>query len=305
MVTLMTYLQYALKENRVFRWPDKLMPLKIYIAPFRWYQTAKQQEASLYHLYVAEALKIWHEATLGKFTFIITNDYNNSNINILWRRVNRKSLGLCHINGTKDYLMYSAEVEIGISDGIIHAQYQDTSEVKHTIIHEMGHAIGLAHSPYEDDIMFVPHRYGVVSPSYRDLNTAKWLYMLEPGFDATPYKEDWGLEPSASIDELIWVYEHEDEIVSGKYSAKEDQSSSSQLQASPETKIMTQQDILAYQNLYNMSLQHIKVDLTQKKPINKQSENSSPKTKNKLSSSQKSSGAGNNIFKNSPGPFKT
>lgn len=265
MSSLTTYLQGALKDNRIFRWPDKLMPLKVYIAPFRWYQQQKQQqEGMLYHTFVNEALLLWKQATNGKFNFVITDDYNNSNINVSWRRVDRKSLGLCHVDGTKDYMMFSAEVEIGISDGIIHARYQDTNEVKHTIIHEMGHAIGLPHSASGEDIMYVPHRYGIIQPSYRDINTAKWLYMLDPGFDPTPYKKDWGLEPSATIDELIWMYENQDQYASSDQPEQPDQVNDD-TQQSPDKTIHDQQELLALRNLYNMSLQKINVDV---KPAN-------------------------------------
>lgn len=266
MVILSTYLQSALKDNKIFRWPDKLMPLKIYVAPFRWYQKSKQQESLQYHFYVMEALKIWSEATNNKFTYTLTNDYNSSNINVTWRRVNRQSLGLCHMSGTEDYMMYSAEVEIGISDGLIHADYQNTNEVKHTIIHEMGHAIGMPHSPNQNDIMYVPHQYGVVDVSSTDKNTAKWLYMLDPGFQASLYMEDWGLDPNSSIDQLIWVYENQD-----KYEQLTDEMQQKKPKPDQPKQLLTineQQDFLAYKNLYNMSLQKINVNLNPKQKIN-------------------------------------
>lgn len=287
MVTLSTYLQPGLKDNKIFRWPDKLMPLKIYVAPFRWYQKSKQQESSQYYLFVLEALKIWSEATNGKFTYTLTNDYNSSNINITWRRVNRQSLGLCHMSGTEDYMMYSAEVEIGISDGLIHAAYQDTNEVKHTIIHEMGHAIGMPHSPNASDIMYVPHQYGVTDVSYKDRNTAKWLYMLDPGFDASLYMEDWGLEPTSTVDQLIWVYENQD-----KYEQLQEEQKKTQPQKTHTQKQMTikeQQDLLAYKNLYNISLQNININLN---PTQKPKKTAPPNVRK------------DNLF-NNKGPFKT
>jgi hypothetical protein len=261
MSTLSTFLKDSLKENKILRWPDKLMPLKIYVAPFRWYQKSKQNESFIYEHMVSEALNLWTQATNGVFTFNITRDYLNSNVNILWRRANRRSLGLCTINGVKDHMIYSAEVEIGISDGIIHSAYQDLNEVKHTIIHEMGHVIGLPHSPYQEDIMYVPHQYGIVNLSHRDINSARWLYMMDPGFDPAPYMKEWGLESHCSIDELIWVYENQD-IVKAKQQQKKEELTEApqQHQQQPGSYIMHEQDILAYKNLYQLSLQHIKVD---------------------------------------------
>lgn len=261
MKTLGTYLQAALKDNSILRWPEKLMPLKVYVAPFRWYQKSKQQDSCLYNMYVSEALKIWSEATDGHFKCIMTNDYKNSNINVLWRRVNRSSLGLCHVDATKEYMIYSAELEIGISDGIIYSAYQNVDEVKHTIIHEMGHSLGLPHSPYIDDLMYIPHQYGVVNITERDRNTARWLYALEPGFNPAPFMKDWGLEPTASIDDLIWLYEHQDDLEK----LQPEQNNIPEHLPEHEKVILKEQETLASKNLYQMSLQHIKVDLAKKR----------------------------------------
>ena len=54
----------------------------------------------------------------------------------------------------------------------------DENEVFHTILHEIGHALGLGHSPNDNDIMYTPHRYGVVNLSQRDINSVNWLYSL-------------------------------------------------------------------------------------------------------------------------------
>ncbi|MEB3207270.1 MAG: hypothetical protein VKK59_08020, partial [Vampirovibrionales bacterium] len=37
-----TYLSACLHNGRLARWPDKLFPIGVYIAPFHWYEAKKQ-----------------------------------------------------------------------------------------------------------------------------------------------------------------------------------------------------------------------------------------------------------------------
>ena len=274
-----TYLQGSLKNNKIVRWPDKLMPLKVHIAPFRWYDKNKQQDSSLYNLFVTEAFKIWSDATANAFKYSFTTDFKNSNINVTWKRVDRQSLGVCHIN-SKDCMIFSAEVEIGISDGIIHAAYQDTNEVKHTVIHEIGHALGLLHSNNPNDIMFIPHQYGMINISNRDKKTAKWLYSLDPGFDPTVYYKDWGLNSNSTIDDLISVYENKNQL-----ETEPDKSTDNLTENLLDQHIWEQQDLLAYKNLYQVSLQNIKIDIN--KTIKKKQSEPDIKVEDKSEQSSK------------------
>jgi len=52
-------------------------------------------------------------------------------------------------------------------------------DVRVVTLHEVGHLIGLDHSPDSNDIMFPIAR--VRSLSVRDIETAKLLYQLPPG----------------------------------------------------------------------------------------------------------------------------
>ena len=172
-----TYLFNSFPNGHLMRWT--FMPLNVFISPMNFY--SKQGQDYKFKKMVIQACEEWERASFGKVQFVLVDNLLNSNINVVWRRIDRKSLGHCQFNYDRNNRLYGAEVSIGISDGAVSQKYMADGEVYHTILHEFGHALGLGHSPYDTDIMFTPHKYGVVNLSERDRTSLRWLYKLDQG----------------------------------------------------------------------------------------------------------------------------
>ncbi len=203
-IYMQTYVESSFNKGRLSRWPDNVMPLKVYIGKFSWYKSkGNANDEYKYTSMIIEGFNTWEKLTGGLVSFERTMNLYDSQVNIDWKRVDRKSLGSCTFNFDKTGRYYSAELSIGLSDGILHRQYMDENEVFHTILHEIGHCVGLGHSSTKGDIMYVPHEYGVVNISNNDIETLKWLYKLPVGKTKEEILSSYATSGARSIDELV------------------------------------------------------------------------------------------------------
>lgn len=248
----MTYIQESLHKGRISRWDRADFPLPFFMEKCRWY--AAKGEEYKYNDMVLRALKEWEARSNGLVSFRPVGNLFDSKVNLTWKRVDRKSLGLCKFEYNQNR-MFTAEVEIGLSDGIIHRQYMDDNEVYHTILHELGHSIGLGHSTDKKDIMYTPHQYGIVHISDNDIKTLEYMYNLPIGLSGKQMGEQFKIG-SENFDEII-------NILEDRYLKENNIQTQGGQQAQPtENRNLSEENRrLADLKKYTMTLQNINVNV--------------------------------------------
>ena len=241
-----TYVNESVKNGYLMRWT--FSPLKVYIAPMKFY--SKQGEDYKYRQMVRRALDEWQAAAKGKVSFKVVDTLLNSNINVEWKRVERKALGHCYFHFDGSNRLYGAEVSIGLTDGLIHHDYGSEDEVYHTILHEIGHALGLGHSPYKTDIMYTPHQKGVVKLSNGDKETLKWLYTFPQGKSSPEIASSYGVGGS-NLDDVVYKIIH-------KQTESEFEKVKSEIKV-PKRDLLEETEILANLRKYHMALQNVHI----------------------------------------------
>lgn len=247
-----TYVGKSLNNGKIMRWT--FMPLSVYIAPMKFY--SKQGQDAKYRQMVVRALDEWQTATKGRVSFKIVDNLLASNVNVDWKRVERKALGHCYFSFDASSRLYGAEVAIGLTEGVVHADYMDENEVYHTILHEIGHAIGLGHSDNPKDIMYTPHQKGINKISEGDRLTVNWLYSLPQGATVAEVSLKYGIG-SNDIDEIITKF-------IDKKSPSEFEKVKSTISVQKRD-LLEEQEAIANLRKYHMALQNVQISEDMKK----------------------------------------
>jgi len=163
------YLEYVLNAGKLSKWGA--FPLRVYIEPTNEKNIALQ------------ALGEWQKRTNNLVSFVYQNSPNNAQITIDFNnKLETTSTKESYIAGhSKPFYkggnIIKSEIEILTIDPS--GKKIPNESLLFTIIHELGHTLGLnGHSPKDTDVMFA-RANGVKTLSQRDINTMNLLYKLD------------------------------------------------------------------------------------------------------------------------------
>lgn len=132
-------------------WDSNDYPLKVYVK-----SCSSKFFKTLYRNYIDYAFGIWENAD-NRIKFIYTARTTEADIIIMFEenlitKYDDSYLGITGYAVNDEKLITKSIIEIGL----LKFNYEPVSdgEIKATIIHELGHSLGLGHSDNENDIMF-------------------------------------------------------------------------------------------------------------------------------------------------------
>lgn len=198
------YIEQAPSDTNIIRWNKESFPLKIYIDT-----ESLSNLPDYYKSAVVRAVNQW-EKSVDFISFKTTDKKSEAQILILFEKLPEN---ICEGSVCKYVVGYThpkisgkklKNMTITLYDKNPKDEYFSDKEVYNTVLHELGHALGImGHSYSTDDLMyqeaqntnniFIKYREDFHYLSGNDVNTMKLLYMLEPTITDKPSATKKGL----------------------------------------------------------------------------------------------------------------
>jgi hypothetical protein len=168
----LTYLG-SLGEGAVLRrWPDDDQPITVWIGEAPGSSARRAMRRAI----ARDAFHAWSQAGVPE-RFVFVPDSASAMVHVLWRqRLPDRRAGQVTRQADSEGWLHAATVELSVRN--MSGAVQDTATLRAVSLHEVGHLLGLEHSPDEADIMAPWVVARQLSP--RDRATARALYGIDP-----------------------------------------------------------------------------------------------------------------------------
>lgn len=193
------YIEQVPLDKGILRWDTSKFPLTVAIT-----DNSGTSTPAYYKTEILRAFSQWQSAT-GFITFATSKNSNSANISI---EISQPPSGNCSDDNCK-YVVgfttptYSGDIlkqmKIVLYTNDPNGNFFSDKELYNTILHEIGHALGImGHSYSTEDLMYMstnentsfyaPYRSSFQYLSSKDINTIRLLYKLVPTITNTPKK---------------------------------------------------------------------------------------------------------------------
>lgn len=167
------YIENSKVNGILIKWDKPI--INIYVMPI----VAGISDRNFYVSEIQRAILNWNKILKEcavNIQFNIVNVAEQSDIVIHWTKVGRVFEGMCKYPSVIGGIIKKVSIDIGLPNS--YSPKNTTNEsIFATMMHELGHALGLGHGVDVDDIMFVPHQKNISLPSENDLFVLKKIYL--------------------------------------------------------------------------------------------------------------------------------